>query len=116
MATTKNAASPKKSKGFTGIKSAIWVMLICLILGYSFWYFVLGNPDNFAGGDVENGRPLNLMGTVYHGGYVVGLIFTLLLTVVALCIERYFALKTAFGKGSLKKFVVEIKAAIKANA
>ena len=115
MATTKNAASPKKSKGFTGIKSAIWVMLICLILGYSFWYFVLGNPDNFAGGDVENGRPLNLMGTVYHGGYVVGLIFTLLLTVVALSIERYFALKTAFGKGSLKKFVVEIKAAIKAN-
>ena len=55
------------------------------------------------------------MGTVYHGGVVVGLIFTLLLTAVALSIERYFALRTAFGKGSLKKFVVEIKAAIKAN-
>ena len=78
MATKTNAASSKKSQGFTGIKSAIWVMAVCLVLGYSFWYFVLGNPDNFAGGTRE-GRPLNLMGTVYHGGYVVGLIFTLML-------------------------------------
>ena len=45
MATTKNAASPKKSQGFTGIKSAIWVMLICLALGYAFWYFVLGTSS-----------------------------------------------------------------------
>ena len=114
MATKTNAASPKKSKGFTGIKSAIWVMAVCLVLGYSFWYFVLGNPDNFAGGTRE-GRPLNLMGTVYHGGYVVGLIFTLMFTVIALSIERYFALRTAFGKGSLTKFVQEVKAAVKAN-
>ena len=114
MATKTNAASPKKSSGFTGIKSAIWVMAICLCLGYGFWYFVLGNPDNFAGGTHE-GRPLNLMGTVYHGGYVVGLIFTLMFTVVALSIERYFALRTAFGKHSLTKFVQEVKAAVKAN-
>ena len=114
MATKTNAASPKKSSGFTGIKSAIWVMAICLCLGYGFWYFVLGNPDNFAGGTHE-GRPLNLMGTVYHGGYVVGLIFTLMFTVVALSIERYFALRTAFGKSSLTKFVQQVKAAVKAN-
>ena len=87
MATKTNAASPKKSSGFTGIKSAIWVMAICL----------------------------NLMGTVYHGGYVVGLIFTLMFTVVALSIERYFALRTAFGKSSLTKFVQQVKAAVKAN-
>lgn len=116
MATTKNAASPKKSQGFTGIKSAIWVMLICLALGYGFWWFVLGNPDNFVDGD-RNNHPLNgnLMGVVFKGGYVVGLIFTLLLTAVALSIERFFALRTASGKGSLKKFVTEIKAAVKAN-
>ena len=114
MATKTNAASSKKSQGFTGIKSAIWVMAVCLVLGYSFWYFVLGNPDNFAGGTRE-GRPLNLMGTVYHGGVVVGLIFTLMFTVVALSIERYFALRTAFGKDSLTKFVQEVKAAVKAN-
>ena len=36
-------------------------------------------------------------------------------TVVALSIERYFALRTAFGKGSLTKFVQEVKAAVKAN-
>ena len=85
MATKTKAASPKQSKGFTGIKSAIWVMAMCLCLGYGLWYFVLGNPDNFAGGTPEGSR-LKLMGTVYHGGYVVGLIFTLMFTVVALSI------------------------------
>jgi biopolymer transport protein ExbB len=36
----------------------------------------------------------------------------LLFTVIALSIERYFALKTAFGKGSLVKFVENIKVAL----
>ena len=40
---------------------------------------------------------------------------TLLLTVLALSIERYFALRSAFGKGSLAKFVANIKAALAAG-
>lgn len=43
------------------------------------------------------------------------IIHTLLLTVLCLAVERYFALKTAFGKGSLTKFVANIKAALAAN-
>ena len=38
-----------------------------------------------------------------------------LLTVLALSIERYFALRSAFGKGSLAKFVTNIKAALAAG-
>ena len=43
---------------------------------------------------------------------VVPIIQTLLLTVIALSIERYFAIRSAFGKGSLVKFVANIKSAL----
>lgn len=55
---------------------------------------------------------INLLGTVYKGGVIVPLIQTLLLTVLALSVERYFALRSAYGKGSLVKFVANIKAAL----
>ncbi len=115
MATTTKAAAPaKKSAGFGGVKNAWVIMVICCIAAYSFYFFVLGNPDNFVGGD-RSGHPANLMGTVYKGGIVVGVILTLLLTVICLGVERFFALRTAFGTMSLGKFTREVKDLIKAN-
>ena len=115
MATTKQAAAPaKKKQGFGGMKEAWILMVICLIIGYSFYLFVLGDPSNFAGGDTA-GHPLNLMGTVYKGGPVVGLIFTLFLTVVMLGVERFFALRSAFGTMNLAKFTIQVKTLIKAG-
>ena len=43
---------------------------------------------------------------------MVPVIQTLLLTVLALSVERWLALRTAFGTGSLTKFVANIKAAL----
>ena len=57
----------------------------------------------------------SLLGTVYKGGIVVPVIITLLFTVIALSIERFFALRTAFGKSSLTKFVINVKQAINAG-
>ena len=56
-----------------------------------------------------------MLGTVYKGGIVVPVIITLLFTVIALSIERFFALRTAFGKSSLTKFVINVKQAINAG-
>ena len=56
-----------------------------------------------------------VFGTVYKGGFVVGLILTLLFTVICLGIERFFAIKTASGKMNLAKFTAEVKNAIKAQ-
>ncbi|MCH5310064.1 MAG: MotA/TolQ/ExbB proton channel family protein [Prevotella sp.] len=112
MATTTKAAAPAKKSGFGGVKNAWVIMVICCIAAYSFYYFVLGSPDNFIGGDRE-GHPANLMGTVYKGGIVVGLIITLLLTVICLGIERFFALRSAFGTINLSKFTQQVKALIK---
>ena len=112
MATTTKAAAPAKKSGFGGIKNAFWILVICCIVAYSFYYLVLGNPDNFVGGD-RSGHPSNLMGTVYKGGIVVGISLTLLLSVICLGVERFFALKTAFGTMSLPKFTAQVKDLIK---
>ena len=115
MATTTKAAAPaKKNSGFGGIKAAWIILVICALAGYGVWYFVMGNPDNFVGGD-RSGHPANLLGTVYKGGFVVGLILTLLFTVICLGIERFFAIKTASGKINLAKFTAQVKELIKAQ-
>ncbi len=115
MATTTKAAAPaKKNSGFGGIKAAWVILVICAAAGYGVWYFVMGNPDNFVGGD-RSGHPANLLGTVYKGGFVVGLILTLLFTVICLGIERFFAIKSAAGKINLAKFTAQIKELIKAQ-
>ena len=114
MATTTKAAAPAKKSGFQGVKAAWIILAICCAAGYGVWYFVMGNPDNFIGGD-RSGHPANLLGTVYKGGFVVGLILTLLFTVICLGIERFFAIKTASGKMNLAKFTAEVKNAIKAQ-
>ena len=114
MATTQKAAAPAKKSGFGGVKDAWIILVICAIAGYSVWYFVMGNPDNFIGGD-RTGHPANLLGTVYKGGFVVGLILTLLFTVICLGFERFFGIKAASGKMNLAKFTAQVKEAVKAQ-
>lgn len=115
MATTTKAAAPaKKNSGFPGIKAAWVILVVCACACYCVWYFVMGNPDNFVGGD-RTGHPANLLGTVYKGGFVVGLILTLLFTVICLGIERFFAIKTAAGKINLAKLTAQVKELIKAQ-
>ncbi|MBM6991808.1 MAG: MotA/TolQ/ExbB proton channel family protein [Prevotella sp.] len=117
MATTQKAAAPKavkKSQGFTGIRGAFWIIVVCFIAAICIYNLVLGNSTNFQGGSTEN-APANILGTIYKGGVVVPIIHTLLLTVLCLSVERWLALKTAFGKSNLTKFVANIKASLKAN-
>ena len=116
MATTQDKANPKKSSGFQGVKNAFFIILVCFVLAVLFFKYILGAPEHFVNGDptqpVKDG---NLMGTVYKGGVVVPVIITLLFSVIALSIERFFALRTAFGKSSLGKFVISVKKAIVAG-
>ncbi len=129
MATT-NATAPKgaskksESKGFTGIKSGGMVILACFIIAESLFYFGAGHVSNFVGapegitfalqaeGTLESA---NLIGTVYHGGFIVPIIWTLFITVFALTFERYFAIRNAYGRSNLTKFVADIKSALRAN-
>ncbi len=114
MATTQKTASPKKSQGFTGVRGAFWIIVVCAIIAFTLFFTWFANGIHFQDGDSAN-SPLDVWGTIYKGGIIVPVIHTLLLTVIAMSIERWLALKTAFGKGALPKFVANIKAALNAN-
>ncbi len=102
-------------------------MIGCFVFALIIYLCVFGHISNFKGGEdtgvmfsfLTSGdvglEPANLMGTVYKGGFVVPIIWTMFFTVIALSIERYFAIRTAYGKTSLTKFVANIKAALVAN-
>ena len=113
MATTKKAAAPKKqSQGFQGVRGAFWIIVVCAIIAITLFFTWFGHESHFAEGGVQ---PKDVWGTIYKGGIIVPVIHSLLLTVLAMTIERSLALKTAFGKGALPKFVANIKAALNAN-
>jgi biopolymer transport protein ExbB len=111
-------AAPKKEEKISqvrGIRNAFLVILACLVVGVCIFLFVMGNPANFEGNDSASGHPLNLLGTVYKGGFIVPILLTLLLTVIVLSIERWIALRSAAGNGNTTKFVAAIKADLAAN-
>lgn len=123
-ATAPKGASKKQSQGFTGIKSGFTVIILCCIIAVCIYLFVFGSASNFKGdigaafvcmSDAEAFEPAGLIGTVYMGGFVVPIIWTLLFSVIAFSIERYFAIRNAYGRSSLTKFVADIKAALQAN-
>lgn len=106
----------KTSTKIVGIKNAGLVIVCCFVLALCIFYFILGNGSNFVNGDPNNHPlPNNYLGTIFKGGVIVPIIQTLLLTVLALSVERYFAIRSAFGKGSLVKFVKNIKEALNAG-
>lgn len=130
MATT-NATAPKsapkatkQTEGFKGIKSGLSVIAICFVIAVSVYLFLFGHQSHFQNPDATfsvmgqtDWEPIvgDLMGTVYKGGFIVPLIWTQLFTVLALALERFFAIKTAYGKTSLAKFVENIKSALRTN-
>lgn len=95
-----------------GIKNAIWVIVCCAVVAVNAFIFVFGNDANF---DPNTGHPINIMGTIFMGGFIVPILQTLFLTVIVLSVERWIALSSAKGSGSIPKFVANVKAALNAN-
>ena len=107
----KPAGKDKKSTNAPGIKNASWVILICAIVCVLLFIFWFGNDMHFD----EDGHPQNLWGTVYKGGFIVPILQTLFLTVIVISFERWFALSAAKGKGSIAKFVADVKKCLNRN-
>jgi biopolymer transport protein ExbB len=98
-------ANNKKVKKF-GVSAGI-IILGCAIVAFTFVYKVCGADSNFDA--MHHPLPGNIFGTLYQGGWVIPIVMTLLLTVVALSVERAIALRKARGKGNLVKFVHDSK-------
>ena len=106
-----NSLSEDLKSGFAAIIIPIEIAIAILI-----YMFVLGNPDNFQGGDPAN-HPLpgNYLGIIHQGGPIVPILISLLMLVITFGIERFLTIRGAKGKGSVKKFVRNIRALISSN-
>ena len=103
-------ANKAVSSNVRGIKNAFLVICACAVVAVCLFILVLGADSNF-----ENGHPINLLGTIYKGGFIVPILQTLFLTVIVLSVERWIALSSAKGSGSIPKFVANVKTALNAN-
>ena len=104
----KSAAKAKTTK--KGGLNAFLVIILSFIASVCFYTYVLGADSNF-----KEGHPVNLMGTIHEGGFVVPIIQGLLILVVVMSVERLIALGKAKGAKSVDKFVKELKVALEAD-
>ncbi|MEI3802360.1 MULTISPECIES: MotA/TolQ/ExbB proton channel family protein [unclassified Chitinophaga] len=114
--TTVTAATAKASSHQPKKSSNLFATLavpICLVIGFLFFFFVLGNPANFQGNNPD-GHPIDSgigkwFGTVYKGGLVVPVLISVLLVCLTFVIERFLYLSKAKGKFSGSELVRKVQ-------
>jgi len=89
------------------------VILVAITIGILIYVFILGNPNNFEGGDPKNNPlPGNYLGVAYKGGVLVPVGIGLLIITIVMSIERAITLARASGKMSMEAFVYQIETLI----
>jgi biopolymer transport protein ExbB len=93
-----------------GNKTGVLIIVLSLVISYFIYHYLLGNPDNFIDGDVNN-EPLegNYLGTIHKGGPIIILQIAFMIILLTYTIERAFSLFKARGKQKSKAFSSEVK-------
>lgn len=107
----------KSEGGGLGAFFAATVILSSILVSVLVFLFIMGNPNNFEGGDPVLGHPLpgNTLGIVYKGGFVVSILMSIILIVFAFSIERFLTISKAKGKGKINVFVRNLQNMISNN-
>ncbi len=110
---SKNGQSLKDALRSAFASSAILIAFVVSLLVY---FYVMGNPINFQGGNPK-GHPMpgNYLAMIYKGGMIVPLLMTCLLVVVIISIERFVTITRAKGKGRLNVFLKNLRGYLAAN-
>lgn len=119
MAETKPTAAkaatsvqPKKNSNLIS-----WLApIVCIIIGYLIWRFILGNATGFKEPDTSGAwfwpthkKPISALNRVYEGGIIVPFLIGLFLMVLAFSIERYLTIRKALGAGNVSDFVRNVQ-------
>jgi biopolymer transport protein ExbB len=111
-ATVKPVTSVQAKKSSNAIS---WLApLLCVILGYVIWRFVLGDGSHFDAGkentgfwpDREGGKGIFKM---YQGGIIVPILIGCMLTVITFVIERFLTIAKAGGSSSNADFIRKVQ-------
>ncbi len=117
MANAPKTTSPAKQEGGnSGNLFASLAIIICLVIGYLVYQFVMGAPSNFVDNDPAN-QPLpgNYYGMVYHAGVIVPVLLGLFLMVWVFSIERFIVIGKASGTGNVGNFVRKVQGLLRAQ-
>jgi biopolymer transport protein ExbB len=97
-----------------GMVSGI-IIVACVFVGWLIWKFVMGAEANFEAGsyNTEHPHPINTLGMVYMGGFIVPVLLGMLLMVVVFSIERFIVISKAAGKANLDTFMRNVQGNIK---
>ena len=118
MANAPKTTSPaKQESGNSGNLFASLAIVICLVIGYIVYKFVMGNPANFIDNNPDN-QPLpgNYLGMVYHAGAIVPVLLGLFLMVWVFSIERFIVIGKASGTGNVGNFVRKVQSLLKTGS
>lgn len=85
------------------------LIIVAMVAAVVVYYFVLGNPNNFANPEKTIAKEGNYFGIVYLGGFVVIPLLCLLIMVSTYTIERILSLSRAKGKGAIEVFLKNIQ-------
>jgi len=86
------------------------VILIALAIAFLVYFYVLGNPVNFEGGNPKgHGIPGNYLAIVYKGGMIVPVLISLILILLTFSFERAFTLRKARGTGAINVFIANLQ-------
>lgn len=112
-ASSVKATSVQPKKGGNLIS---WLApIICIVVGYIIWRFVMGDPNGFNQPDNSGGfwpkhaKPKNGLHGIYEGGIIVPLLIGMLLMVITFSIERLLTINKALGKGSIANFIRKVQ-------
>lgn len=88
----------------------VLVIIICGVIGFVVYKYVMGNPINFEGNN-PMGQPIqgNYLGIIYKGGMIVPLLMAVLLVCITFSIERLISLTKASGRGRISTFLRNIQ-------
>lgn len=121
MADTKPTATAV-SKSSTSVqpkkKSNVisWIApVLCLIVGFVIWRFVMGNPANFTNPDPAGGfwpkhqGPKGGFVKMYEGGIIVPILIACFLIVIVFAVERMLTISKATGNGNIAEFIRKVQ-------
>lgn len=96
-----------------GLKSLFTVLaiLFCFGIGVFLYLFLFGAKGNFN----ADGKPANLMGAIYEGGFIVPILLGINLVVITFTVERLITIIKAQGRGNIAMFVRTIRGLIATN-
>jgi biopolymer transport protein ExbB len=111
-ATVKPVTSVQAKKSGNSIS---WLApLLCVIVGYLFWRFFLGDPSHFTKPGTgwfwpDHTGPIGKLYRMYEGGIIVPLLIGCLLTVLTFVVERFLTIAKASGSASNADFIRKVQ-------